>query len=563
MALAVLGVAAPVAQASLGEPPPQTFSSLAPFEAAVGGIDNGTAAGERGGGFRHFTPAGIAANGSDPGSKAIPGGHTAALASTRLQPWGIEIGPAVAVADDGFGSVNANAGASHGFNPLDLWAPFNSNTTTLQIVAPAAQASTPLPAMTRGLGVEFVHVEDSSNTTISYYSGDGLIGQVTAQQGATSFAGALFRDPVVTRVVIRLGSAEIFDFDGTTATPVGSSSSIAAGDDVVLAEPGAGEPTTAATAGVPVSPPLASFDSNDAAGDITATIDWGDGSRSSGAIVPVSGGGFAVSASHTYAAPGSYTATVTVRDFSGSELMTQSVINVAPAAQPVVNVAPHATQTTLSCSPTDVAVSATTSCTAAVQDTDAGTPSAPTGLVIFSSPTAGGSFPGTGSCVLGASHTRLAFCEVQFRPGQLPPVQARITASYGGDGAHAASSSDTTIRIHAPSCSLQALSRRLRAGKFALIVTCDARINVQIVAEARGTRNGTHKAFALRFGSLRSQVTAGRPTVLVITPAPGVLPVLRAALHRQQRVSLKLTLTAGSGARRKTTTTRVSALRLS
>ena len=58
-------------------------------------------------------------------------------------------------------------------------------------------------------------------------------------------------------------------------------------------------------------------------------------------------------------------------------------------------------------------------------------------------------------------------------------------------------------------------------------------------------------------------MTAGRPTVLVIKAAPGVLPALRTTLHRGQRVSLKLTLTAGSGAKRKTTTARVSALRLS
>jgi PKD domain len=554
--LAVLGASAPAAQASLSVPS-TTYNSLTAFEAAAGGADDGTTPGGQGSGFRHFTPAGIAVDGSDPGSTAIPGGDTAALSPSRLQPWGIGLGPDVAVTNHGFHSVNPQAA----FGLSDLWAPFNSNSTTLRIVAPAAQASTPVPAMTRGVGITFVNV-DNGGTKIQYYSGDGLLDTVLVPQGATSFAGVLFRDPVVTSVVVTLGTAQIFDFDGTTVTPVGSSSSIAAGDDLVLAEPGAGEPTTAAAVGVPVSPPLASFDSTDPAGDITATIDWGDGSRSSGAIVPAAGGGFAVSASHAYPTPGSYTATVTVQDFSGSELMTQSVIDVAPTTQPVTSVGPHATVTSVACSPTDVAVSATAVCTATVQDTSTAA-TVPTGLVTFTTPTPGASFPGAGSCLLGGRGTSVAFCQVQVRPGQRPPIQARITASYAGDGAHAGSTSDTTIGVHAPSCSLQALSRRLSSGKFALIVTCDARINVQVVAQARATRKGKHKAFALRFGSLRSQVTAGRPTVLVVTPAPGVLPALRAAAHRQQRVSLKLTLTAGSGATGKTTTTRVSALRLS
>jgi hypothetical protein len=549
--LAVLGASAPAAQASLTVPF-KTYTSLSAFEADAGGADNGTTPREQGGGFRHFTPGVIAVDGSDPGTTAIPGGHTSALASTRLEPWGIQLGPDVAVADDGFNSVNSNAGPNAGFSPPNLWAPYNSYTTGLQIVAPAAQASPPVPAMTRGLGVTFVHVENG--TMIQYYSVDGLIGQVTAAPCATSFVGMLFRDPIVTRVVVTLGTAAIFSFDGKTVIPGASDPTLlTAADDVVLAEPGAGEAVIAATAGVPVSPVLESFDSNDAPGDIAATIDWGDGSRSSGAIASGAGGTFSVSGSHSYALPGSYTARLTVEDSSGSELETQALIQVAP----------EPTKASLLCSPPDVAVSATTTCTAAVQDADAFAVSAPTGLVTFSTPTPGASFPGTGSCVLGASGSRIGFCEVQFRPGQLPPGQARIAASYGGDGAHGASSGGTTIGVHVPSCSLRALSRRLGAGGFGLLVTCNARTNVQIAAQAHATRNGNHKAFQLEFGSLRTAVTAGRPTVLVIKAAPGVLPALRTALHLGQRVSLKLTLTAGFGARRKTTTTRVSALRLS
>jgi hypothetical protein len=70
------------------------------------------------------------------------------------------------------------------------------------------------------------------------------------------------------------------------------------------------------------------------------------------------------------------------------------------------------------------------------------------------------------------------------------------------------------------------------------------------------------RGLSLPYGSLRSAVMAGRPTVLVVKPATGVLKVLRGALRHRQRVSLKVTLTASSHATSRTTTTRVSALKI-
>ena len=543
MVLVALGLSAPAAQASLSVAS-TTYTNLTAFEAAVGGADNGTTAGEQGSGFRHWIPAGIAVNGSDPGSTAIPGGHTAALSPSRLEPWGLELGSAVAVANDGFQSVNSNAG----FSPPDVWAPFNSNTTTFETVVPGSST----PAVTRGLGVDFVHVENSG-TTIQYYSGDSLLGQVTAPQGATSFAGMLFADPVVTQVVITLGTAEMFGFNGTSVSPGGTDpSTLAAGDDVVLAEPGAGQATVAAAAGVPFSLELSSFDSGDTASEITATIDWGDGTSSNGTIVPTGGGVFEVAGSHSYSAPGSYTANVTVQDFGGSELRTQAAVKVAP----------RTTTTNLTCLPASVAVSASTTCTAVVSDADGGTPSAPTGVVTFSSPTMGASFPAAGSCILGPTAAPgTSLCEVQFEPGQLPPSQARVSAIYSGDTLHVASQATTTVAVHKQRCSLSALSRRLRPGGFAVIVTCDARSGVQIAAQAKAARKGRLRAFQLAFGRVHSTVTPGRPTVIVIKPAAGVLRTLRAALRRHQRISMKLTLTASSHSTTTTTTKRVSAIR--
>lgn len=559
----MFGVAAPTAHASLSVPSTMFTGStssassasaaLAAFEASAGGADNGTTPGEQGAGFRHLNWDGIALDGSDPGSTVISAGHVVALARSRAQPWGLELGPAVAVANDGFASVNSHAGFAP-FSAPDEWAPFNSNTSTLQVVAPAGQPGAPVPALTRGLGMAFVNVKNAG-TTIQYYSGDvPLLAQpLQVPTGDTAFAGVLFRDPVVSRVVVTLGTATLFDFGASG--PVGTDpTTLAAADDVALAEPGAGQPTISATAGAPIATTLATFDSSDAAGDIRAAIDWGDGTRSSAAIVAASGGGFSVTGTHAYAQPGTYTATVTVDDFAGSELVTQALVQVAP----------RPTVTNLACSPSSVAVSAGTTCTATVADGAGAGASAPTGLVSFSSTTPGAAFAQDSGCLLGPTASPgVSSCAVAFTPGLLPPVVAHVAAAYPGDGAHGASNGAAAVAVHAQRCSLRALTRRLRAQGLGVLVTCDARTGVQLSVQARVGRKGRFRAFEIRFGTLRSSVTAARPTVLVVKPAAGVLPALRAAVHRHQHVSLKLTLTASSHATTRTTTTRVSALRLS
>jgi hypothetical protein len=360
---------------------------------------------------------------------------------------------------------------------------------------------------------------------------------------------------VVNRVVITLGTADIFAFNGSTVTPGGNdtTNNIVAGDDVVLAEPAPARPPVTATAGVPVSGVLDTFTESSPGSALRATIDWGDGAQTAGTIGPGAGGTLVVTGNHAYAKSGNYTAIVTVDDFQGPQQTTQTAIQVGP----------RASNTTVSCSPSSVAVSASTMCTVAVTDADAGTPSTPTGVVAVSSPTPGASFAGQAACILGPSPlSGTALCVVEFTPNQLLPFQARVLAAYGGDDAHAASSSETVIGVHRQRCSLKALSRRLRRAGFGLLVTCDARTNVTITAKAVVARRGRLKGFSLPFGTARALVGAGRPTVIVIRPARGVLPVLRTARQRHRRVSLKLTLTAASRVSRTKTTARVAALRL-
>ncbi len=557
MAIAVaLGCAAPAAQASLGVPtggPATTYPSLAAFEAAAGGADNGTTPGEQGAGFRHVNWDAIRVDGSDPGSTVIKPGHVVAPAANRLEPWGLALGPEIAVANDGFHSVNSNANFTP-FSAPNVWGPFNSTTPTptaeFDIVAPADPGTTPTDAQTRGLGIVFLG--SSGSTQIDYYNGDILLDSVTAPAGATSFAGLLFPDPVVTRVVVQLGGAEIFAFDGSTVTPGGPNP--VAGDDVALSEPAPARGALATTAGLPLTAPLDAFTESNPNASPQAVIDWGDGTSSAGTITPGAGGTFLVAGNHAYAHTGSYVAQVTVDDASGPR----------QAREVDISVGPRATTTAVSCSPASAAVSASTTCTATISDAVGGRAIAPAGVVSFTSPTPAASFPQSGACLLGpTSVAGVSSCGVQFTPGQLPPGQARITAAYPGDDEHTASTGSTAIGVHAQRCTLRPLTRRLRAVGVGVLVTCDARASVEIDVEARVARKGRLRAFKLRFGSLRSSVTAGRPTVLVVTPGTGVLPALRAALHRHQRISLKLTLTASSHSTTRTTTTRASALRLS
>jgi hypothetical protein len=560
------GAAAPEALASITVPTgtPATFTgsgtsgtknAMSSFEAATGGRDNGTAAGEQAGGYRHLTWDTLAVDGSDPGSTVIEPGHVVEVSSTGLEPWGIEPGPEIAVANDGFSSVNSHASFTP-FSAPNVWAPFNSTTADFQIVVPAAPGSTPVPAQTRGLGIVFLDAD--SSTQIQYYDGDVLLGQVSAPTGsATSFAGLLFSEPLVTRVAVTLGSAEIFSFDGTSASP-GGTSGLVAGDDIVLSEPA--QAAAAASAGVPVTATLDTFSDTDPSStpsDFTATIDWGDGSRSAGTIASGAGGTFVVTGSHTYAQSGDYDAEVTVSDYGSPPSEQTSGTEFVVAARSSV--------TTLTCSPAPVAVSASTACTAFVYDVGAGNTIAPTGTVAFSSPTPGASFDQDAGCVLGSiGMPGVSACQVNFIPQQFPPGQAKIVAAYGGDGAHAASGATAIIGVKAQRCTLKALKKRLvqHPVGLALLVTCDARANVAISAAAVAAANRGHFRFSFAFGALKATVAPGRPTVLVIRAAPAARADVRAAKLRHQRLSVKLTLTAASHATHTTTTTRVSAVRL-
>jgi hypothetical protein len=92
-------------------------------------------------------------------------------------------------------------------------------------------------------------------------------------------------------------------------------------------------------AGVPFTVTVANFTDVDplaAPGDFSATIDWEDGTSSTGTIVPAHGGGpgFSVVGTHTYAQPGQDSAVVHILDKDGEDATATTAIDVRKLGTP-------------------------------------------------------------------------------------------------------------------------------------------------------------------------------------------------------------------------------------
>jgi hypothetical protein len=379
---------------------------------------------------------------------------------------------------------------------------------------------------------------DQPTTTIEYFSGSTLLYTATAPVAGTgqpSFVGVLFQSPAVTQVVINMGSAAIFSFDGTAFTSGPSSSvvNLVAADDVVLAEPTSVTTTLQGTAGVPVSGVLSSFsdtDPNGSASDYFAVVGWGDGTQSG---APVSGGSglFSVTGTHTYMRQGTFQVTTTVTDFGGNTQVNHVTIAVGP----------RSSTTSVSCSPSPVAVTNATTCTATVSDVGGGTAIAPTGQVGFSSPTGGVSFSSDAGCFLHATQTPgQSQCSVTLTPGHFPPRTARAVANYGGDAAHTASRGEGSTAVRAQSCSVKLGSKRLgrRAKRLPVVVRCDMPADVRITVFTKAVHGPR-----ITFAHLRTNVAADKPSPIRTPIYPAGLRVLRTA-RKGQKISLQVTIIA-------------------
>jgi hypothetical protein len=134
------------------------------------------------------------------------------------------------------------------------------------------------------------------------------------------------------------GVVTVFDGTGADSAPTSFTVKVA---DAPLSGSATGLPEVAA--GVPFSTEVAAFSDADPNGMVsyyTATINWGDGTKSSGAVAVNSdstGGTFLVTGTHTYAKAGAFKLTVTVADFGGSTLVVSSNVTCVNAKLVLVN----------------------------------------------------------------------------------------------------------------------------------------------------------------------------------------------------------------------------------
>jgi hypothetical protein len=125
--------------------------------------------------------------------------------------------------------------------------------------------------------------------------------------------------------------------------------------------------------------------------------------------------------------------------------------------------------TGVSCAPSTVVAGRVTTCTASVTDTGSGPTRTPTGSVDFSeTPPVEGSFSDGGSCGLSPRSTAgAASCAISYTPSLTGPQQ--ITATYLGDGAHAASSSSANgLTVDAPAHPTATISQPAGGGTYDL-----------------------------------------------------------------------------------------------
>jgi microcystin-dependent protein len=159
--------------------------------------------------------------------------------------------------------------------------------------------------------------------TIAWGDGTSSAGTVSVDNGVYSVAGT----HTYAEEGSYLATADIRDVGGSTAT---ASSTATVADAPLNARGGQG---VSGVEGAGLNATVAIFtDANPNAqvNDFTATIDWGDGTSSSG-VVFLNGSSFAVIGSHAYAEEGSYRATADIVDVGGSTA-TASIVAVVTDA---------------------------------------------------------------------------------------------------------------------------------------------------------------------------------------------------------------------------------------
>jgi hypothetical protein len=426
--------------------------ALANFRTAIGGTDNGAVAAPQNGGFRTINWDAVKLDGTDfggpPNTTVIDPGKTVAIPLDRFQERGVFFGAVYAVSTDqqpggAFADVNPNAaGLFNSFSPHNVFAMMNDNGIDFKFVAPSVHTTDLVSAGSRGFGAVFENVTLPNTTSIEYFHDGVSLGKFfvpTTTKGQQVFLGELFNDPIVTNVVLTLGTDVIFKFDGTNFSAGGvddpaNNHNLVTVDDWVYAEPvplangfpivsgGAGTANAAVigttTVGAPFNGVVATFNDQDPAAnakDYTATINWGDGHLTNGTITANAKGGFDVSGVNTYTHAGAFPINVDIADFGGGPGAAGSAPTLS--VNNTIQVQPGSTTTTLTVSSGQSQFNQPVTLTATVHAAGAvgGT------VTFYNDGTPLGTVP------VGANN------QASLTTSSLPPGNHYLTAVYSGD----------------------------------------------------------------------------------------------------------------------------------
>lgn len=224
----------------------EATNSLIAFRTAIGGADNTPTPSPQTSGRREINWDAVKLDGTDFNNvtTVIVPNKITGIPTNRFQARGAQFGEVLAVSGDGF--VSANAGVANqfpAFSPSNTFAAFNSNKYTVNFVLASAPATAPVPAATRGFGAIFLDVEQANTSSIEYFNGSVSLGKFfvpVTGTGQPEFLGVLFNAPVVTRVVITAGTAQVFNFANgqvTAGASENATTDLAVVDDFIFAEP--------------------------------------------------------------------------------------------------------------------------------------------------------------------------------------------------------------------------------------------------------------------------------------------------------------------------------------
>jgi probable HAF family extracellular repeat protein len=171
-------------------------------------------------------------------------------------------------------------------------------------------------------------------TTIDWGDGASSTGVIASSAGGGFNVTGIHAYPAIGTYTYRV---TVRDVDGATATATGTATVV----DAPLDPVGSSITAVPGTAFTGVVGGFVDESSFGMPADFTATVDWGDGSATSSGTVAANGkGGFDVIGTHTYAAKGFYTITISVRDVGGSTTTVNSTANAGidqVAAFPVMS----------------------------------------------------------------------------------------------------------------------------------------------------------------------------------------------------------------------------------